>query len=255
MARAGRIVRISVGHYPLAAIRHFDGDTKMQRMGSEQGFWTLLTQDERNTLSGLGLRRDYSPGTTICHEGDPATHVFILLTGWVKILSTTADGHELVLALRGDGETVGEIAGETTGRRTATIEAIDAVRALVVRYDEFRYFLDTNVGAGHAYRRVVTQRWNDTDTILRGRTGTSGAQRLARVLLDLADRRGQSVNGAIHLTLPLTQDELASLAGTSRATVTRALTNWRKRGFILTTQRHITIIDLEALRRVAGRQS
>jgi CRP/FNR family cyclic AMP-dependent transcriptional regulator len=224
----------------------------MQRIGPGQGFWTLLTQDERDTLSALGLRRDYPQGATICREGDPAMHVFILLTGWVKILSTTADGHDLVLALRGDGETVGEIAGETTGRRSATIQAIDAVRALMVRYDEFRHFLDTNMGASHAYRRVVTQRWKDTDTILRGRTGTSGAQRLARVLSDLADRRGQAVNGAIYLNLPLTQDELASLAGTSRATVTRALSNWRKRRFILTTQRHITIIDLEALRRVAG---
>lgn len=217
-----------------------------------QGFWTLLTQDEQGTLSALGLRRDYPPGAIICHEGDPAMHVFILLTGWVKILSTTADGHELVLALRGDGETIGEIAGETTGRRSATMQAIDAVRALMVRYDEFRHFLDTNVGAGHAYRRVVTQRWNDTDTILRGRTGTSGARRLARLLIDLADRRGQAVNGTIYLDLPLTQDELASLAGTSRATVTRALSSWRGRGFILTTPRHITIIDLEALRRVAG---
>ena len=53
----------------------------------------------------------------------------------------------------------------------------------------------------------------------------------------------------------MTQDELASLVGTSRATVTRALTNWRKRGFIRTTQRHITIIELEALRRVAGQQT
>ena len=221
-------------------------------MGSGQGFWTLLSQDERATLSNLSLSRHYSPGTTICHEGDPDTHLFILLTGWVKILSTTADGHEIVLALRGDGEIVGEIAGETTGRRNATIQAIDAVDALIVLYDRFSSFLDNNPGADRAYRRVVTRKWNDTDTILRGRTGTSGAQRLARVLLYLADRRGQAVNGAIYLDLPLTQDELASLAGTSRATVTRALSSWRRRGFLLTTQRHITIIDLGALRRVAG---
>ena len=58
----------------------------------------------------------------------------------------------------------------------------------------------------------------------------------------------------IHLVLPLTQEELASLAGTSRATVTRALSNWRKRGFVLTAQRHITIIDLRGLRQAAGQQ-
>ena len=221
-------------------------------MGSGQGFWALLSTDEQNVLSGLGLPRRYPPGAILCHEGDPDTHLFILLTGWVKVLSTTTDGHTIVIALRGVGEIVGEIAGETTGRRNATIQAIDAVDTLIVRYERFGSFLDTNPGADRAYRRVVTRKWNDTDAILRTRTGTSGAQRLARVLLDLADRRDQAVDGAIYLDLPLTQDELASLAGTSRATVTRALSNWRGRGFILTTQRHITIIDLEALRRVAG---
>jgi CRP/FNR family transcriptional regulator, cyclic AMP receptor protein len=224
----------------------------MQGMGSGQGFWTLLSRYERDALSDIGLPRHYPPGATICHEGDPDTHLYILTNGWVKILATTADGHEIVLALRGDGEIVGEVAGETTGRRNASIQAIDAVEALVVRYDNFVSFLDANPGADRVYRRVVTRKWNDTDTILRSRTGTTGAQRLARILLDLADRRGQAVNGAIHLALPLTQDELASLAGTSRATVTRALSNWRKRRFIRTAHRHVTIVDMPALKRVAG---
>jgi CRP/FNR family cyclic AMP-dependent transcriptional regulator len=208
-----------------------------------QGFWNLLSGDEQEALSGLGMRRDYTPSATICLEGDPATQMFVLLAGWVKILSTTKDGQQIVLALRGDGDIVGEIGGET-GRRNATIKAIDTVKALIVRYDRFRSFLDS----------VVTQRWNDADTILRSRTGTSGAQRLAGLLLDFANRRGQGVDGVIHLVLPLTQEELASLAGTSRATVTRALSNWRKRGFVLTAQRHITIIDLNGLRQAAGQQ-
>ena len=223
-------------------------------MGSGQGFWTLLSQDERDALSALGLPRDYTAGTTLCNEGDLATHLFILLAGWVKIFSTTKDGHEIVLALRGDKDIVGETAGETTGRRNATIQAIGKVRALIVPHDGFSSFLDANQGADRAYRRVVTQKFNDTDAILRSRTGTSGAQRLAGLLLDLAERHGSEVNGAIYVVMPLSQAELASLAGTSRATVTRALSNWRRRGLIRTGQRRITITDPEGLRKVAGRQ-
>ena len=216
-----------------------------------QGFWNLLSGDEQEALSGLGMRRDYTPSANICLEGDPATQVFVLLAGWVKILSTTKDGQQIVLALRGDGDIVGEIGGET-GRRVATIKAIDTVKALIVRYDRFRSFLDTNRGAGQAYRSVVTQRWNDADTILRSRTGTSGAQRLAALLLDFANRRDHGVDGVIHLVLPLTQEELASLAGTSRATVARALNTWRKRGLIRTGQRRIILTDVPGLRRAAG---
>ena len=224
----------------------------MQGTEPGHGFWGLLTHDERDALSGLGLRRDYPPGATMCLEGDPATHVFVLTAGWVKILATTSDGHEIVLALRGDGDIVGEIAGATTGHRNATVQAIGAVHALIVPYDKFSSFLDANPGASRTYRRVVTQKWNDADTMLRSRAVTTGAQRLARLLLDLAGRHGSRTGGAIYLVMPLSQEELASLAGTSRATVTRALSNWRLRGFIRTGQRRITIVDLAGLRHVAG---
>jgi CRP/FNR family cyclic AMP-dependent transcriptional regulator len=224
----------------------------MQGMGSGQGFWTLLSQDDQKALELLGIRRDYLPGATLVLEDDPNTHVFILLNGWVKVFSATKDGQQIMLALRGDGDLVGETAGETTGRRNATIQAIDAVRALIVRYDRFGKFLEGNPGASRAYRRVVTRRWNDSDNMLRRRAVTTGAQRLAGQLLDLADQYGREIDGALYLEMPLSQEELASLVGTSRATITRAYSNWRSRGLIRTGQRRITILDLKGLQQVAG---
>lgn len=189
----------------------------------------------------------------MCVEGDPASHVFVLMNGWVKILSVTDDGHEMILAVRGDGDTVGETAGETTGHRNATMKAIGTVHALIISYDRFSAFLDTHPRAGSAFRRTITQRWSDADTMLRRHAVTSGGQRLAALLLELAARHGNGADGAIELALPLSQEELASLAGISRATVTRALSDWRKRGFIRTSQRHITITDLPGLRQITRR--
>ena len=215
--------------------------------GPAQGFWALLTDDERAVLSGLGRTAVYPPGGVMCVEGDPATHVFVLVDGWVKIVGVTSDGHELTLALRGRGDTVGEVAGETTGYRTATVQAVGTVRALIVAYEKFSAFLDAHDGADRAYRRMVTRRWNDAESALRTRSVTRGAQRLAGLLLELADSELQTAT-------TLTQEELASLTGASRATVTRALSNWRRRGIIRTGQRDITITDLGALRKIAGQQ-
>ena len=75
----------------------------LHETGPAQGFWALLTDDERGVLSDLGRITVFPPGATMCVEGDPATHVFVLVDGWVKIRSVTSDGHELVLALRGHG--------------------------------------------------------------------------------------------------------------------------------------------------------
>jgi CRP-like cAMP-binding protein len=221
-------------------------------MESTPGFWGLLTHEERRVLSALGREKKYSSRATLCVEGDPATHVFILVTGWVKILSVADNGHESILALRGEGDLVGETAGETAGHRNATLQAIGPVHALIVGYDRFSAFLDTHPGASHAYRRMMAQRWSDADMMLRKRAITSGAQRLAGLLLSLAGGQGNQGESAIEVALPLSQQELASLAGTSRATVARALSNWRKRGFIRTGQRRMTLVDLAGLRQAAG---
>ena len=233
----------------------FLGDMNLHGMGpipEPQGFWDLLADTEQSVLSGLGRMSVFPPGATLCVEGEPATHVFILLAGWVKVLSVTIQGQELVLALRGPGDIVGEVAGEATGYRTATVQATGTVRALIVGHDKFSSFLDSYLGASHAFRRVAMQRWSETAAMLRRRSVASGAQRLAFLLLDLAGQHGSGTAGGIYVAMPLSQEELASLAGTSRATVTRALGNWRQRGFIRTGQRRITIMDLAALRQIAG---
>jgi len=233
-------------------MRRSDGDVGMLQGGSGQGFWDLLPTEDRRFLWTLGRGKEYPPGATICVEGDPATHVFILLGGLVKVLSVTEDGREDIVALRGAGDIVGESAGETIGQRNATMRALAVVHALVVGYDRFSSFLDTHPGGGHAYRGMMTYRWSNAETTLRMRTVTSGAQRLAGLLLGLAERLESQPDGTIEIALPLSQEELASLAGTSRATVARALNGWRRRGLIRSGQRRITLIDAPGLRKAAG---
>jgi len=224
----------------------------MHPNNSVKGFWELLSGAEQAILSRLGSVRDYKPGVTMFHEGDPATHLYVLVTGWVKVLSVTSDGQERVLALRGNGDIVGEMAGETTGHRTATLQAVDLVRALIIGYDRFSAFLDSHPGASHAYRRTMTQRLSDTAAMLSRHSVTNGAQRLATLLLELAGRHGTEADGMIEVAMPLSQEELASLAGTSRATVTRTFRNWRQRGIIRTGQKHIAITDPGSLRQIAN---
>ena len=218
----------------------------------DRRFWDLLTDEEQRVLWSLGRDKEYPPGATICVEGDPATHVFILLDGWVKVLTAAADGREPTLALRGAGEVVGEVAGETTGQRNATMQAIVTTRALIVGYERFTAFLDTHRGGGRAYRHAIMGRWQEAEAMLRLHAITSGPQRLAGLLLGLAERLGGQTGGVVEIALPLSQEELASLAGTSRATVARALDGWRRRGLIRTGLRRITLTDLTGLRQAAG---
>ena len=156
-------------------------------------------------------------------------------------------------ALRDTGDVIGEIAGQVTGYRTATIRAIGTVRALIVGSTQFDDFLDTHPSAAHAHRRVMAEQQRIAHEARRSHVLASGPQRLACLLLDLVARHGRAVDGALAAPLPLSQEEIASLIGASRSTVTRALQDWRSRQIIRTGQRHITILDQGRLRKIAGR--
>jgi CRP-like cAMP-binding protein len=194
-------------------------------------------------------------------QGEPTTHVFILQFGWVKIITVTHDGREVLEALRRGGEVVGEMAGHLTGYRTATVQALGTVHALLIGAAQFGDFLDLHPLAGHAYRQAMAEVQQVAYEKQRNHALLSGAQRLAGLLLDLTERSSQAGQGgqvnrdADAPPPPLSQEDLASLIGASRSTVTRALQGWRSRHIIGTDQRHIEILDRARLQRIAGRDS
>jgi len=217
----------------------------------EARFWQLLGEKDRSAIRGEGRTVTFAGGAPLCLEGEPSTHVFILLSGWVKIILAGSDGREMLAGLRGPGDVVGEIAGEVTGYRTATVRAIGTVHTLILAADRFGAYLDTHPDAGHAYRKAMTSHQLATYEVRRDQALSNGAQRLARLLLDLTQRHGTERRGADSpADLPLSQEDLASLIGASRATVTRTLHNWRSRGAVRTGPRHITVLDDTILRRI-----
>jgi CRP-like cAMP-binding protein len=185
-------------------------------------------------------------------EGEPTTHVFILLSGWVKVTNDTHDGREILVAIRRSGTIVGEIAGQVTGYRIATVAALGPVRALTIAARRFEDFLDAHPGAARAHRQATAEGKRADHDYQRNQMHSSGAQRLAWLLLDLAESSAEPRGNGVAATPPLSQEELASLIGASRSTVTRALSDWRTRRIIGTELRRIEILDRERLRVIAG---
>jgi CRP/FNR family cyclic AMP-dependent transcriptional regulator len=216
-------------------------------------FWWLLCDSERDVIMAAAKSRIFEDGSVLCVEGEPSTHVFILLSGWTKIVFITGTGREILQALCGEGDVVGEIAGQVTGYRTATVRALGTVHTLIVEAEQFEELLDAYPGASRAYRRAVAEQQREAHELQRNQTLFSGSQRLACLLLDLAERNSHTSHSVPATFFSLSQEELASLVGASRSTVTRALSNWRSRRIIQTRQGSITILDQAGLRRIASR--
>lgn len=213
------------------------------------GFLAKLDEGQRSALAALGRHRRFRRGATLFNEGDESSNVVVLRSGRVKISFFTEDGHEVVLAIREPGDLLGELSVLDGGPRSATATALEDVEALAVPADGFTAFLQDHTGVALLLLRMLSGRLRDADVkrIEYGAQDTVG--RVARRLVELADRFGEVSTEGVRITVPLSQQELAGWTGASREAVSKALQSLRNRGWIATHRKHITVLDVEALTR------
>ena len=212
-------------------------------------FGDALDADGRRRFTALGRPRRYAAGATLFHEGDRGTTVLVIWSGRVKVRKETAEGHELVLALRGPGALVGELAALDDGvaRRSATLVALTPVVVQVISNEDFIAFLEQHPRALLALTRIIIGRLHDADR-RRAEFGTYDTLgRVARVLAELLAASGRASNGEVRLEPSLSQHELAGLVGASRESVVRALSELRRRGLISTGRRQLVVRDVAGL--------
>jgi CRP/FNR family cyclic AMP-dependent transcriptional regulator len=215
-------------------------------------FLSALTPGDAAELTARGMPRTFERGHALFHEGQLPDRVVLLRSGRVKVTSTTPNGREVVLAFRGPGELIGELAAIDDEPRSATIVAVDPVEALTIAPREFLAFLEEHPSASLALVRVLSRRLRDADAKRIEFAALNTLGRVAQRLLELCDRFGQPDGDAIRIALPLSQEELAGWAGSSLESVGRALQTMRALHWITTRRREIRVLDLEALRRAAA---
>lgn len=214
------------------------------------GAWfTGLGAADRAALQGRGTRRQYRAGSTLFYEQDLSDWVIIVTAGRVKVSATTADGRDVVLGICGPGELLGELSALDASPRSATATAIDAVNAQVITSEEFRAFLVSTPEASLALLRSLSARLRESDRRRVEFVALDSVGRVATQVVELVERYGVADgNGSTRVDIPLTQDDLAGMTGASREAVGKALQLFRRRGWITTARRSITVLDLDGLR-------
>jgi CRP-like cAMP-binding protein len=215
-------------------------------------FLDELTAAERATLLAEGRTRRWAGGAYLISEGGPSDAVFVVLSGHVKVFSATDRGGEVVLAVRGPGALIGELAAIDAEPRGASVTALEPVECLTLPAETFRAFLHQHPRLMFMLMRTLTSRLRDADRKRVEFGAYDAVSRVARRLVELAERFGEPVEEGIRITLPFTQDELAGWVGASREAVVKALRSLRARGQIHTHRRSVVVRDLPELRRRAG---
>jgi len=211
------------------------------------GFLGNLTPEEARAFLRRGRRRRYRRGAALFREGEHSEGVLAVLTGRVKVSFFTDQGREIVLAVRGPGELLGELSTIDGEPRSATGTALGPVEALAVAAEAFTTFLEEYPRVALVLLRTVSRRLREATRrrIEYGALDTTG--RVAARLVELAEQYGEASEGHVRILLPLTQEELAGWVGASREAVSKALGALRARGWIETHRRGITVLDPTAL--------
>jgi CRP-like cAMP-binding protein len=203
-------------------------------------------EDVRAVLE-LARRSTYRRNEVVFHRHDPADAVHLITKGRFDIRITTGHGDEVALGIRGPGDVFGELAVLTQAERTATVAALEPGETLVLRASELRRLAKRHPLLDEVLVRLLAENVAFLSERLVEAYTVDAETRVARRVVEL----GRVYGGAPPVVIPLIQDELAALAGTSRATVNRVLRDAERRGLVELGRGRTVLLDPDGMARLA----
>ena len=210
-----------------------------------------LTEGELSTIAREGRSRRLRPGAYIFRQGAPATTLYLLVAGQVKMTQITPEGHQVLLRVSSPGDTVGAIAVVDKALYPATAQAADSCRLLAWDGDAMLSLMLRFPALAVNILRVVSAHVLEFQDRYRELATERVERRVARALLRLATQAGQSLDNGILIDLALTQQDLAEMTGTTRYTISRMLTDWQQRGLVQTGRERVLIKLPDGLLQIA----
>src|SRR5699024_6264924 len=190
-------------------------------------------------------------GATIFEEGEPGDRLYIITSGKVKLARHANDGRKNLLTIMGHADMFGELSIFDPGPRTSSAVCVTEVHAATMNSDMLRNWVADHPAIAEQLLRVLARRLRRTNASLADLIFTDVPGRVAKTLLQLANRSGTQDAGARRVNHDLTQEEIAQLVGASRETVNKALATFAHRGWIRLEGKSVLIVDTEHLARRA----
>jgi CRP/FNR family transcriptional regulator, cyclic AMP receptor protein len=182
-------------------------------------------------------------------EGASGNQLYVILDGKIKLTRAAADGRENLLSVLGPGEMFGELSLFDPRPRTASATALTDSRLAALAHDDLRSWLTGRPDVALHLLQALAQRLRRANDVMADLVFTDVPGRVAKALLDLADRFGTTQEDGLQVNHDLTQEELAQLVGASRETVNKALADFAARGWLQLAAKSVLLIEPERLRK------
>lgn len=239
---------IRVGAGALGGDATPDIEAKKRRMLKRNTIANGASSDSQTVLCDAATLQRVSRGRPLVAQGESIASIAIVGTGRLRMIRTIDDGRSLSLGYRGPGDIIGEAAlGGTQDHRESAVAA-EEVEALIIPLATAKQVMANDLGFATAVMATLIARHYDAEERLASMLFRNVEARLAEFLLKAATRWGIPDPRGVLIAAPLTHQEMASMIGSTRETVTLTLGDLRRKGIIEFDRRRIVIRDKDSLR-------
>lgn len=215
-------------------------------------FFCRLSETSRKTLDRVKHMTSYPEGALLFIEGQAARGVYLLCQGRAKLMITNSEGRTLIVKIAQAGEIFGVNAVITGRPHELTLETLQPSQMAFIGREDFLKLIKEH---GDVCLQAVQHLSRDCqaahDSIRSIGLSHSVSEKLARFLLEWS-AEGQESDGGVRMKLPLTHEEMAQLIGSSRETVTRTLSGFKKESIAELRGSMLVVLDRNALENLAA---
>jgi CRP-like cAMP-binding protein len=213
--------------------------------------WQLLSalsDGERRQVLASTRRRQFARGEVLFHEGDPADTVHFIAEGRVMARRSSPAGDSVAFRVVGPGRALGEVALVSTDRhRSTTVIALEPTTTLSLTFADFQRLCDEHPAFQHQLATLLAARVKRLSDHLLEALFLPTDRRVLRRVVDLCDQYDPA-GSASRVSIPLSQTDIAELAGASRPTTNRVLRKLEDEGLIELHRGRLAVTDRPALR-------
>lgn len=203
--------------------------------------FSSLSDKELQEIGKKLIIKDYDRNETILYEEDTNQFMYIILSGKVKVIKTTGEGKEVILAMHQSGDFFGEVSlinGKTT---PASVVAMEDSQVAIISKKEFYSILFSQHKVLKNLLEILSLRLRTAWDTIKLLTFNNATQRLRMLFFMLSEEHGRETDEGILLDIRFSHQEMADMTGMTRETVTRVIDKWQREG-------EITILEDKVIR-------
>ena len=210
-----------------------------------------LSERDWDKIADLFSERQYQKDDYIFLEGEEPEALYVIRSGKVKVLRHSTDGKDVVLRVCGSGQMLGTVATFDGGGYPGTAQVIEDCAVLVVARNDCLTLVQRYPVFALAVIADLGSRLRSSAEQIRSLAVERVEQRIARVLLKLAETAGSDTPEGRVIEMPLTRQDVADMTGTTVETAIRVMSKFRRGNLIRTRRGKVVLVEVEELQEIA----